>query len=206
VPGDSVRRIHHRASARIGRPLVKRFEPSRDLEVIIALDIQTDAGPSWDISYDDEAVESLVVIAASVARALAIERATFGLAAAAYSGAVRRFATVPASASPGQLERVLDMLARLSSSPSAPFEALLAMLARTVRPGATVLVVSGRDPRAFARPLRALRRRGCRVQLLAAGEDAGLSVAVARSIGVGGQAVRLDGRWRTATQVVVARP
>src|SRR5687768_7055564 len=41
APGDPVRRIHARASARLGRPVVKRFEPSREREVLIALDVQT---------------------------------------------------------------------------------------------------------------------------------------------------------------------
>ena len=45
TPGDPIKRIHPRASARLGRPSTKRFEPSRDREVLIALDIQTTAGP-----------------------------------------------------------------------------------------------------------------------------------------------------------------
>jgi uncharacterized protein (DUF58 family) len=204
APGDPVRRIHARASARLGRPVVKRFEPSRDREVVLALDVQTAPAAGWHLSFDDEAVESLVVVAASAARALARDGASFGLAAAAYSGAARRFAIVPTSPAPGQLQRVLDMLARLSSAPSAPFEALLTLLSRSVRPGATVVVISTRDPRLFGRPLRALTLRGCRVLVLAAGEHAGVQVEAARAIGVAAQAVRLDGPWRTAERVVMA--
>ncbi len=116
APGDPLRRIHPRASARLGRPVTKRFEPSRDREVLIALDVQTDHGPAWEVAYDDEAVEDLYVVAASIARSLATERAAFGIAAAGYTGAEARFAHIPISAAPGQVERVLDLLARLSSA------------------------------------------------------------------------------------------
>ena len=204
APGDPIRRIHARASVRFGRPFVKRFEPSRDREVVVALDVQTEHGRSWDLAYDDASVEALMVMAASLSRSLAIERAAFGLAAAAWSGAVRRFAIVPASAAPGQLERVLDLLARLSSSPSAPFEALLTLLARTLRPGVTVLVLSARDPAPMARSLRGLMRRGCRVQLLAVGPEAGANLAVARALGIPGVVARLDGPWRTAERLELA--
>jgi uncharacterized protein (DUF58 family) len=203
VPGDPLRRIHARTSARLGRPMIKRFEPSRDREVLIALDVQTGFGPTWDISYDEEAVESLFVVAASVARTLAAERAAFGLAAAAYSGAVRRFAHLPVSSAPGQLERVLDLLARLSSEPSAPFEGLLSMVARIARPGTTVVVLSARDPRPFAIHLRRLERLGCSVVVLACGRDAPAAVAVARSAGFVARTARLDGPWRTAEHLAI---
>src|SRR6185369_3904315 len=96
-PGDPVRRIHARTSERLGVPMTKRFEPSRERDILIALDLQTEPGPGWDLSYDDEALESLLVVAGSVARSLAHERAAFGITAAGYSGLPRRFADVAVS-------------------------------------------------------------------------------------------------------------
>ena len=118
APGDPVRRIHPRASARLGRPIVKRFEPSRDREVLIALDVQTRPGRLWEAPATTSEVESLFVVAASVARSLAAERrgvrARRGrLHTAPSSGSPM----LPVSEAPGQLERVLDLLARLSSAP-----------------------------------------------------------------------------------------
>ena len=46
APGDPMRRIHARTSARVGQPMTKRFEPSREREVLIALDVQTIDGPA----------------------------------------------------------------------------------------------------------------------------------------------------------------
>jgi uncharacterized protein (DUF58 family) len=203
--GDPRRRMHHRTSARLGRPITKRFEPSRDREVLLALDVQTEHGPAWDIAFDSEAVESLIVIAASLARSLAAERATFGIVAAGYTGAESRFARLAVSAAPGQLERVLDLLARLSSHASAPFERLLDLVHRTARPGTTIVVVTARDSRPFFRHLRSLQRAGCDVVVLACGLDAAADVDRARAAGFVARKAALDGPWQSAQDLAVSR-
>jgi len=203
APGDPLRRIHARASARLGRPVVKRFEPSRDREVLLALDVQTVDGPVWNAAWDDEEVESLFVVAASLARSLALERAAFGLSAAGYHGAESRFAYLAVSEAPGQLERVFDLLARLSSHPSAPFDRLLGMVARVVRTGTTVVIVTARDPTAYVPWLRRLERAGCRVVVVACGRDAPADAGRVRRAGLSARSVRLDGPWRTARGLAV---
>lgn len=205
APGDPIRRIHQRSSARLGRPVTKRFEPSRDREVLIALDVQTAHGPAWDLGFDEETVEELYVVAASIARSLAAKHAMFGIAAAGYSGAETRFAHIPVSAAPGQGERVLDLLARLSSHASAPFERLLVFVERVARPGTTVLVLTARDPSPFVAHLRRIERSGSRVVVLACGRQATEDAARARAFGFGARSARLDGPWRTAETLVVAQ-
>ncbi len=143
--------------------MTKRFEPSRDREVLIALDVQTSDGPAWEPRPRPTTRSSRCTSwRRPIARALARRRVAFGLTAAGYTGAETRIAQVPVSSAPGQAERVLDLLARLSSHASMPFERLLASRrARTVRPGSTVLVLTARDPRPFAAgppPPRAARR------------------------------------------------
>lgn len=204
APGDPLRRIHPRASARIGAPMTKRFEPSRDRELLIVLDVQTEHGPAWELTYDADDVEALYVVAASIARALARERAAFGIAAAGFSGAETRFATVPVSSAGGQAERVLDLLARLSPHASAPFERLLALVRRIARPGTTLLVVTARDPSPFRGWFRRLEASGCRVVVLACGRTAVADAARAREAGFAARPARLNGPWRTATALDVA--
>lgn len=204
APGDPVRRIHPRASARLGRPVVKRFEPSRDREVLIALDVQTASGPAWETAFDADEVEALFVVAASLARSLAMERAAFGLAAAGYHGAESRFAMLPVSEAPGQGERVLDLLARLSAHPSAPFERLLGLILRAVRTGTTILVVTARDPFPFVGHLRRLERAGCPVVVVACGPNGVADADAARAAGLSARSARLDGPWRTAEHLAVA--
>lgn len=203
APGDPIKRIHPRASARLGRPVTKRFEPSRDREVLVALDIQTTPGPVWDVDFDTEAVEALYVTAASIARTLLGMGAAVGLTAAGYTGVESRFARLPVSASPGQTERLLDLLARLSSHPSAPFERLLAMVARTVRPGTTVLVLTTRDPVPFLAYLRGIARGGATILVVTCGPNGPADAARARSVGLSARCVRLDGTWRTAERLGV---
>ena len=172
--------------------------------MLIVLDVQTAHGPAWEIAYDPDDVESLYVVAASIARALAGEKAAFGLAAAGFTGAETRFATVPISSSGGQAERVLDLLARLSTHASAPFERLLALVRRIARPGTTLLVVTARDPTPFAGWFRRLEAGGCRVVIIACGSDAVGDAARARSAGFSARPARLNGPWQTASALEVA--
>ena len=201
--GDPRRRLHHRTSARLGRPVTKRFEPSREREILIALDVQLEHGPAWHAETDPDAVEALIVVAASVARLLAVERASFGIVAAGFSGAESRFAHLPVSAGAGQLERVLDLLARLSSHPSASFERLLDLVRRLARPGTTVLVLTARDPTPFGRRLMGLRRAGLDVVVLACGVEAAADADRARALGLPARSLGLDGPWRTAERLLV---
>ena len=203
APGDALRRVHPRASARLGRPVVKRFEPSRDREVLIALDVQTGDGPAWASHDDGEEAESLFVVAASLARSFALERAAFGLAAAGYHGAESRFASVAVSEAPGQLERVFDLLARLSTHPTAPFDRLLGMVLRSARPGTTVIVVTARDVIPCLAALRRLERAGCRVAVVACGPNGPADALRARQAGLAARSARLDGSWRTASRLSV---
>ena len=203
-PGDPLRRLHVRASARLGMPLVKRFEPSRDRDVMLVLDLEPGAATTGGGAAEEAAAESLILVAASLVRSFGEQHAAFGLAAAGYSGSVARLAFLPVSSSPGQLERGLDLLARLSTEPSAPFERLTALVGRAVRDGTTILVLTGREAGPLLRPLRALQRQGHSVRLLGAGEAGRATVLTARAAGIQGEAVALDGPLETATRLTVS--
>ena len=204
VPGDPVRRIHARASARLGRPMTKRFEPSRDRDLLLVIDLEqpTTRYDEWD-AEDDEAAEALIVIAGSIVRSLGEQHAAFGIAAAGYSGAPSRLAWLPVSHAPGQMERGLDLLARLSAEPSAPFARLTALVGRAVGEATTIVVLTARDTRELVRPLRILQRRGLTVRVLAAGSAGPGAAARARSAGIPAEVIDLDGPWRTAGRVSV---
>ena len=204
APGDPVRRVHARTSARLDHPMLKRFEPSRDREVLVALDVQTSDGPAWDLGLTDDEVEALYVVAASLVRQLARRRTAFGFMAAGYTGAEARVAQVPVSTAPGQAERVLDLLARLSVHATMPFERLLSAAARDTRPGSTIIVLTARDPRPFAPALRRLERRGGarrrrRVRPRGRGQ-----AAIARHLGFVARRATMNGTWRTADRLVIA--
>lgn len=190
-PGDSLRRLHRRASARLGAPVSRRYEPSRGREVVLALDVQTLAGAHWEMTWDEAAFEALCTTAASLARRLLDESASVGLAAASFTGTPQRFAWLGPRASGAQLGQVGELLARIGPISSAPFGALLTWLARRLPPGATVLVISVRDPRAFLPALRRLAAGGYAVELIALGERAEAHRAAARGAGITAAAASL---------------
>jgi uncharacterized protein (DUF58 family) len=182
--------------------MVKRFEPSRERQVLLAVDIQTSGGRGWEIAGRvDQDVEGLYVVAASVVRSLAAEGASFGLTAAGFTRTPTRFADVPVGSGSHHADRVLDVLARLSPYPSASFEVLLARIPRRFRETTTVMVLTMRDPIGYVGDLRRLRRKGYGVIVLACGQAAVIDAETARRAGFLARAAQLDGPWQTATQL-----
>jgi len=201
-PGDPIRGIHWKTSARLGRPVSKRFDPARQREVVVALDIEKPAGSAW-AGAEDDLVESLCVAAASLLRQLRGEGAAVGLAAASYGGGSRPIAYLAPATSEPQLGRCLDLLARLGPFPTTSFERLLTGLVRTVRAGTSLVVLSARDPAPYLPTLRRLERSGYPVRYLGFGPDAPALAARARSAAIASSPAQLDGTWRTATSLVV---
>ncbi len=174
TPGDSVRRIHWRATARLGEPVVKRFDPARERDVVIVLDVDTQpadqATPRGsDVEAEHDRFEELCIVAASLARRFEADGAACGLAAANFTGG-RRIAFAAPSSAAGQSGRLGDLLARLGDDPSAPFPALLSGMTRLARPGTQLVIVSARDPRPSLAAARGLARSGFGIELVALGD------------------------------------
>lgn len=203
APGDSRRTIHWRASARLGSPVAKRFEPAHGSTVIIALDVQTLAGAHWEMTWDDEAFESLCVAAAAIARESLREGAAVGFAAASFTGTPQRIAWLPPRASRDQAAALNDLLARIGPISSGPLGGLLTWLARRAPSGATVVLLTARDPRAEQPTLRRLVRGGHPVEVVLLG-DAGDALPGLRAAGVRATRATLTPDWRTADAVVLA--
>lgn len=168
--GDSLRRVHWRATARLGSTVSRRFEPARGRTVVIALDVQTlEDVPHWEMSYDDDAFEGLCVTAASLARHYLGDAALVGVAAASFTGTPQRVAWLAPRAGTGQLARVGELLARVGPVSSMPYAQLLAWLARRLPAGATVVALTARDPRGVSPILRRLGRGGFAVEAIRVG-------------------------------------
>ena len=192
--GDSLRRVHWRATARLGSPVSRRFEPARGRTVVIAIDVQTlDDVPHWEMSYDEDAFEGLCVTAASLARHLLDEGALVGIAAASFTGTPQRIGWLAPRAGRGQVARVGELLARIGPVSSMPYETLLSWLARRLPAGSSVVALTSRDPRPVRPVLRRLTRSGFAVEAIRtggtwSGDGAGFRV----------HAAHLDPDWRRA--------
>lgn len=131
-PGDPLRHVEWRASARTQELLVRVFEPTTDLALAIFLNFRVPT-LTW-ISDGTQELEFCISLAASVAR-WSLDRkypaGVFGNGACGEEGALR----VPPSSNPDQLARILEALALasefhgkgigevlLSEVPQLPFE------------------------------------------------------------------------------------
>lgn len=203
-PGDPRRRVHERATARLGRPVSKRFEPSAARDVVVALDIQTLPGPVWLLQWDEELVEGLAVAAGSLARRLLDDGAACGLAVNAWTYQPERIGFVPPRAGPGQLARILDLLGRMTPVASIPYGRMLGGLARRIPTGSLVVTLSGRDPSEFGPALRRLRASGFELLHVAVGPEARLHTATAGRLGIPARVAALAPDWRTCDVLELA--
>jgi uncharacterized protein (DUF58 family) len=202
APGDPLRSIHWRASAREASLQTKRFEPSLSAQAMLVLDVQTIEGDWWVLLYDDELFESLAVAAMSVTRALIGRETPCGFAAAAYTGSLQRFMFLPPRADRTQLGRVADALARLTPVGSGPLTRILALLPRRVARGTSLVVLTGRNPASSAGIARRLRETGFPVHFLLVGPGV-RRVAEARNLGLSVSTARVEGGFGSPSSVVV---
>jgi uncharacterized protein (DUF58 family) len=182
--GDPLRSVHWRASAREGKLQAKRFEPALSRQQVIVLDVQTVEGPYWMLNYDEDLFEDLCVAALSMARANVVADAACGFAAAGFTRTTQRFAWLPPRADRGQIERIGDLLARLTTESSAPLSELLAWLPRRIARGTTIVILTGRHPLLTGGIARRLKSSGFPVhfvlfrtsaETVREGREAGLS-------------------------------
>jgi len=131
-PGDDPRDIHWRSTARLGEPVIREFEADASEGVWICLDIRGE---------EEDLIEETVEIAASLAARL--------------QGSGRRLALstpdleVEPAEGPGQLERILNVLARVEFDPAAP------PVTPSVSPRRCILVsVTGREGERFGDVVR----------------------------------------------------
>ncbi len=200
--GDPVKRIHWRATVRTGMEMSKRYDPSKTDSILIALDLQTMPGPIW--TSDDDLVESLMVAASSLARQALLDGAACGIAVMAQSRFLTGLAFLAPRTGRDQLGAIADLLARLESIPSAPFEHLLVRVPQRVTPGTTIAVVTARSPDAYAAPLLRLDRLGFPIQVVALGPNAAPAVSTARTLGFKAMMGSITPDWRTSDALVLA--
>jgi uncharacterized protein (DUF58 family) len=202
--GDPQRRIHQRATARLGQPMSRRFEPSITRTVVIALDVQTTGGPYWVLTYDEDLVETLAVVAGSLARRLLGEGVACGLALNGWTYTTSAIGYVAPLTGGDQLTRITDLLARMSPISSAPYPRLLAELPPRLPPGALVLTLGTRDLTPAIPSLRRLRASGFDVRHVAVGPHALEHAGRARRAGIDAATARLDPDWRTSDVLSIA--
>ena len=189
VRGDDPRRIHWKATARLGELQSKVYEPSSQYRLLILLDINT--YPEVWMGLDRDIQELTIAAAASLAlwgldegysvgllansllAGLQPEQAAEGdeikmaqgsaLSALSFMHRVR----VPMASDSMQRERILSALGRLLSYYGSPIDALLELEQATLPIGTTVVLVSAGVAlsESTIERLIEMRRHGCAVHL-----------------------------------------
>ena len=164
--GDSPRRIHWTATARVGQLLVKQYEPSVARETLILLDLSRE---HYEQRRRYTATELAIVVAASLANHIIVrEGLSVGLATEAWdplSEERRRFSLPPRSER-AHLMNVLEVLARVQVVDGASFADLLRRESVKLSWGATLVVVGGQESERLFDTLVYLRRAGFAVSLI----------------------------------------
>jgi uncharacterized protein (DUF58 family) len=199
-PGDSLRRMDWKTSARVGSLQVRRYEPAISLETMIFLNLN---GQDYRQRYRHHATELGIVVAASAAVHLAEKRQAVGLATNGRDPLQpetpeSETRSLPPAHPPRKgrehLMHMLDLLARIeisSGDETVPFLSLLSRKSLGLPWGSTVVVVTAQEVEGLLDTLLALRRRGLFVLLATTCPDRSFALTAQRAGQIGIQAIRV---------------
>lgn len=162
-PGDSLRRMDWKTSARVGSLQVRRYEPAIALETAIFLNLD---GEDYAPRHRRQATELGITIAASVAVHLIGQRQAVALATNGHDPLAApgvAALTLPLGKERAHLTHLLDLLARVQVDPdreAMPFLDLLSRKSLGLPWGSTALLITAREVPGLLDTLLALRRRG----------------------------------------------
>ncbi len=178
--GDSLRRIHWKATAHEGTLLVKKFQQSQELPLFIALDLARDAYPPRTVNMLSEWAIS---VAASVANHMSERRQAVGLATSGHDPLARQDATpIPARAGRDHLMTLLSLLARVQLNGAAPvLHEWLPSTTAGLAWGTTLVVVTPKleEPALWA--LHNIFRRGSNVIVMVCASQPDFDIMQARA-------------------------
>lgn len=168
VPGDNPRYIHWKASSRLGQMQTKVYDPSANLAMVLALDVQTmprtfEGVPAY--------LEYMATAAGSLAMQALDERHTVGLAHNGLSSKGGRWVYVRPGRRPEQALAILTALAGVDVFRGMAFAELLATLMPLLPLGATLLAMSALPSEAIYEALLALQESGHAVTLFTVGDE-----------------------------------
>ena len=199
-PGDSLRRMDWKTSARVGSLQVRRFEPAIALETAIFLNLDSE---DYIAAERLMATELGIVIAASISVHLIEKRQAISLVANGRdplrdpdleASSTAPLPTLPLRKGREHLTDVLDLLARIQVTPegdAVPFLDLLNRYSMGLPWGSTVVVVTSREVEGLLTTLLALRRRGLVVILVATCPDPTFAETVQRANQIGIRALEV---------------
>ncbi len=196
---DPYRRIHWKATARLGRLQSRQYEATASHRVVLFLNLDTLGAYAEYRGFVRPLLELAIMVAASVAAWATTAGYPVGLIANGYvREAVRRVRIAPALGT-GHLRTMLDALARILPSPMMPLGELMSLESGALPWGSTAVVVTAVVDPTLAMGVRRLRAAGHAVTVILIGdqvEDPGWDVPTWR--------VRGEANWHAMATIRLA--
>ncbi len=168
-PGDALRAIHWKATARRQQLQTKVLEPVLSRQIVIFLNVSTLAH-YWK-GVIPRKLERAVSVAASVANYAAEQRWPVGLMANGTLPRADQPLRVPPGRAPGQLTLIMEMLAAVTPVASMDIDRLLMQESSSLPWGATLVVVTAYIGEALLQALHSLQQAGRKLTLIALTEE-----------------------------------
>jgi uncharacterized protein (DUF58 family) len=168
-PGDPMRRIDWKGTARHQSLMSRVYEPSSTHHLLIALNVHTLAH-TWE-GYIPELLERLLSTAGSVARYGIDAGYSVGLSANGVYPDSDRPLRVPVGSSSDHLMRILEALAVIGPLTLVPLQTVLDREAQNFPFGATLVCVTARMDAALAASLMHIAATGHAVTVLSVAEE-----------------------------------
>jgi len=168
TPGDSIRYIHWKNTARLNQLQTKVFDPSASEVIVLFVDLQTTPNP---YSYVSEHLELIITAAASIAVHALAQRQVVGLYANGGPRDAGHWTVVAPGRSPGQGMQILEGLAPLTGFRLLSLPQLIRRSMPTLPYGSTAVVLTARPTEETLVALLGLQDRGHRAVLLTVGDE-----------------------------------
>ncbi len=165
--GDSLKRIHWKSTARLGKLQTKVYEPTTTVDLSIILDVRTLEGQMWGSNVQLQ--ELGIIAAASISQHALKAGYRVGLYVNQTTHFSRGMVRVPHSQHPDQLLHILEALAQLHQVETVPVSRFVRQEAANLPWDSTILVISAWPPEELLAMLLDLKRVGRSVALVKVG-------------------------------------
>ncbi len=166
--GDSLKQIHWKTTARLGKLQTKVFEPTTTIDMGIFLDVRTTKPPDWGTVI--QLTELGIIAAASIADHAMSAGYRVGLYVNQRRGPVGEPIRIPPSQHTDQMMHILEALAQIHTAmESQPMARFVAQESTNLPWGSTLVAITAVPTDALLSALVNMKRAGRRVALVSVG-------------------------------------
>ncbi len=172
VPGDPLKHIHWKSTARLQKPQTRLFEHTTTTDLALFVDTRTTADTYYWSLLNPEFLETLVLTATALAADAIQKDYKVGVYANEYYWYSDRPMRLPPSNHPDQLKLILEALAQVRGVPFGPIENRLVIEARNLAWESNIVAITTVLTPALETTLRQFQKVGRQVALVLSGSQA----------------------------------